>query len=153
MRFIADAMLGRLARWLRLLGFDTLYCPDLDDAGLLKLARKERRLILTRDTRMGKRDVADRLLIESDNVMEQAAQVIRELGLRLPGEGRCARCNGELELVGERAEVRDSVPEHVYRNFSRFHRCARCGNIYWEGSQYRRLMEAVEGLKKDARIV
>jgi uncharacterized protein with PIN domain len=151
MKFIADAMLGRLARWLRLLGFDTLYYPDISDQKLLKLARQHERFILTRDTHFLKKDVTDCLMIRSDDVAEQVSQVLEELGLAVPGEGRCANCNGLLEDVKNKAGVRDSVPEHVYLAHNRFQRCAACGNLYWEGTQYRRLRHRIEEIKQSAR--
>jgi uncharacterized protein with PIN domain len=140
-KFIADAMLGRLARWLRLMGFDTLYFADIDDRELLKLALKEQRVILTRDTAFPKRDIGDLILIKSDDPYEQLEQVIREVRPETPREMRCANCNGTLSEVQRKEEVADSVPEFVYLNHSHFLRCTGCGNVYWEGSQYRKLKE------------
>lgn len=150
MRFIADAMLGRLARWLRLLGFDTLYFADIDDGELMKLARKEDRLILTRDSQMNKKDIPGLLLIRSDDAMEQALQVVGDLMLRLPAEGRCANCNGLLEDVRDREDIRDFVPDYVFHAFHRFRRCSICGKVYWEGTQYRRFKERVEEIARAA---
>jgi uncharacterized protein with PIN domain len=147
MKFIADAMLGRLARWLRLLGFDTLYYPDISDQRLLKLAVRHGRLILTRDSHFRGKDC---LMIDSDHVAEQVSQVIRDLRLEIPGEGRCANCNGALEDVSAREEVRDLVPEHVYIAHSRFQLCSGCGNVYWEGAQYRRLRAMRREMTKPA---
>ncbi len=138
MKFFADSMLGRLARWLRLLGFDTLYVADISDQQLLRLAVKEGRFILTRDSHFARRGIRDCMLIRSDEVFEQVAQVLKELGLAVPAGRRCANCNG---LLGEapKEEVAGSVPDYVYLNHDRFLRCSDCGNLYWEGSQYRRL--------------
>lgn len=144
MRFIADAMLGRLARWLRLLGFDTYYVPDIDDAELLRQARKEGRFILTRDSHFRRKDITDCLFIESDDVMEQVEQVLGELRLSPPPGGRCANCNGLLEEVPDKDAVREAVPEYVFHAHNRFERCTRCGNVYWEGTQYRRIREIME---------
>lgn len=146
MRFIADAMLGRLARWLRILGFDTLYYPDITDRVLLKLARQEGRFILTRDTHFLRKDVGDCLLVTSDGLEEQVSEVMKALGLGLPGGSRCANCNGELREVLDKQEIADAVPEYVYLNFNHFQRCLQCGNVYWEGSQFRRIKQRVADL-------
>jgi uncharacterized protein with PIN domain len=146
MRFIADAMLGRLARWLRILGFDTLYCPDITDRRLLRLAREEGRFILTRDTHFLRKDVGDCLLVTSDGLEEQVSEVVKALGLRPPGESRCPNCNGVLREVLDKQDIADAVPEYVYLNFNRFQRCLQCGNVYWEGSQFRRIRQRVADL-------
>lgn len=146
MRFVADAMLGRLARWLRLLGYDTLYQPGITDRELLGLARRDGRVILTRDTHFLGRGIEDCLFVRSDDVDGQLSQVIGELGLGPPGPSRCANCNGVLRDVGDKAEVSGAVPEYVYLNFHRFMKCAQCGNVYWEGSQFQRIRRKVREL-------
>lgn len=155
MRFIADAMLGRLARWLRLMGFDTLYYPDITDQRLLKLARQGERFILTRDTHFLRKDIKDCLLVNSNDIREQFSQVINALHLR-PGSdsseaSRCANCNGVLLGVKRKENMKDLVPEYVYLNFQHFQRCSRCGNIYWEGSRYRRLRSRLDEMMKHSR--
>jgi uncharacterized protein with PIN domain len=150
MRFIADAMLGRLARWLRLVGFDTLYFRDISDSVLLKIALKEHRFILTKDTHfLRMRSQKECLLITSDNPIEQLSEVIRALNPVFPERGRCAGCNGELLDVKTKTEIQNAVPEYVYMNYSRFLRCGDCGNIYWEGSQYRRFKEMLSCIMED----
>jgi uncharacterized protein with PIN domain len=144
MRFIADAMLGRLARWMRLLGFDTLYLPDISDRMLLKTARQQERFILTRDSHFLRADIDNCLHIKSDHVAEQLLQVMQDLGLTPLSDARCAVCNGRLEHVREKTSVRDSVPEHVYMSLNRFQRCTQCEKIYWQGSHYRNFMDTVK---------
>ena len=143
MRLVADAMLGRLAKWLRVLGYDTLYWRG-DDAGLVRLALAENRLLLTRDTRLPSRLPPGRtLLIESDHYEEQLHQVAGRLGLPLQIGRRCLRCNHPLEPAAK-AEVRGQVPEFVWDRHDRFARCPRCRRIYWEGTHYARMMATLE---------
>jgi uncharacterized protein with PIN domain len=144
MKFIADAMLGRLARWLRLIGFDTLYSPDIDDRTLLKIALQEERYILTRDSHFRRKDIENCLFIKSDSLHEQIAQVVSELRLGPGAEMRCPNCNGTLKAVGQKETIRDSVPEYVYMKFNRFHQCSICSNVYWEGSHYRNFMKIID---------
>jgi uncharacterized protein with PIN domain len=143
MRLVADAMLGRLAKWLRVLGYDTLYWRG-DDAGLVRLALAEDRLLLTRDTRLPPRLPPSRtLLIESDHYEEQLHQVADRLGLPTKIGHRCLRCNEPLEPVAK-AEVRGRVPEFVWQRHDRFARCPRCPRVYWEGTHYARMMATLE---------
>ena len=148
-RFIADAMLGRLARWLRLLGFDVLYYRDADDLELMRIARAEGRTILTRDTRLDRRmGSGASVLISSDHLREQLLQMrdLLDFGFAAP-QGRCDVCNGLLEEVADRCEVRDLVPEHVYRSSPAFFRCPSCGRIYWQGTHYRSFQEGLDALR------
>jgi len=141
--FIADAMLGRLARWLRFLGFDTLYYPDISDSRLIKIAREQDRLILTRDTRLVKiKAVRDYLLINANDSFSQLIEVIKSLGLKeVKPPGRCVKCNGQLREIADKTEVKDSVPEFVCLNFNTFLRCDNCGKIYWEGTHPQKFRE------------
>jgi uncharacterized protein with PIN domain len=144
--FIADAMLGRLARALRMLGLDTQYRPDIDDNELKMTALREGRVILTRD-----REVADTslpvtvLLVESDHVEEQLLQTARAFGIAPGGRlfSRCLICNVEVDDV-EKCEVRERVPEYVYETQERFSRCPSCGRIYWAGTHVERAREWLE---------
>lgn len=144
MKFIADAMLGRLARWLRLLGFDTLYYPDISDSNLLKIARQQERFILTRDTHFpGFKNLKEYLLINSNNTFEQLVELTKALNMEEFNSGRCVKCNGMLIPGIGKKNVRGLVPEHIYVQYNRFSRCKDCGNIYWEGSHIKRFREKV----------
>ena len=141
MKFVADAMLGRLAKRLRLHGLDVLYDPAADDNAVLRRALEEGRTILTRDTGLASRPLARNcLLIASDRVDEQEEQVLaatpRE-ALRAPLT-RCSLCNGLLEPV-DRDSVQNLVPDHVFRNTKTFVRCSACGRVYWQGSHAARM--------------
>jgi len=134
--FIADVMLGRLARWLRLLGFDTLYDTHISDSRLLRVAREQGRVILTRDTRLVRiKGVHDYLLIKANDPFKQILEVVHAFNLKdfLP-LSRCVVCNGELSKIPDKREIRDSIPDFVFYNFHNFLRCSNCRKIYWEGT-------------------
>jgi len=139
-------MLGRLAKWLRLMGFDVLYSPDIQDRELIKIAREQERTILTRDTRLVKsRGIKEPVFIESDDVFRQLLQMKDVLDFYDSAPlGRCERCNGPLSAVAQKKEIRDLVPDYVYHNFERFVQCQVCANVYWEGSHYRKIREKIE---------
>lgn len=144
-RFIADAMLGKLARWLRNLGFDVVYSQE-DDKKILKRAVEEKRILLTMDTGMPKKEWI--LVIESRDLIGQIKEVLKKLGLKLKPDRffcRCNLCNAELKPVKKEA-VKNSVPEYVYKNFNEFYMCPVCQRVYWSGSH---LNEAMLWIKKN----
>ena len=146
-RFLADAMLGRLARWLRILGYDAEYFPGEDD-DLLRLARREGRVLLTRDTRLlRRRPLPPHLFIQSDHVMEQLRQVVTALRLdpTVPPARRCVCCNAVLE-PRPKPEVFGLVPEFVWSQHETFWACPACQRIYWAGSHRQRMEEAIKNL-------
>jgi len=147
-RFFADAMLGRLARWLRVMGYDCAYVSNIDDAEFARRAAAEDRIILTRDRLLcERRAVRDRFVfITSDMLNAQVAQMRSAFGLDASGFlTRCLRCNILLEVLQKEAVV-PSVPAYVSRTQERFSCCAGCGRIYWGGTHKERMREEVERL-------
>jgi len=134
-RLLADGMLGTLAKWLRLLGYDTYFDPALDDHALARLARAEGRILLTRDRALAARRGLQSLFVQEENLEAQIAQVVRALGPPSGLEPRCAVCNGELAFV-PKAAVRSFVPPYVFHTQSEFRRCTACGRIYWRGTHW-----------------
>jgi hypothetical protein len=133
-------MLGRLTRWLRILGHDVVYFRVIDDADLVERARRENRVLLTRDTRLVQRRAArGAVLVESPHIEQQLRQMLRVAGPALlggePGR-RCPECNERTHAV-EKSSVRGGVPPYVYRTQSRFRRCGSCGRIYWRATHVR----------------
>lgn len=147
-RFVADAHLGRLARGLRLLGFDTLFANDPGDRELARVSAEEGRILLSRDRALLRRSrITHGLWIASVRPREQLAYVIDRLdlsGLFRPFT-RCTVCNGDLALVPARG-LEAELPPRVLAAFASFWRCGGCGRIYWEGSHYERLHRFVEQL-------
>jgi uncharacterized protein with PIN domain len=148
-RFIADAMLGRLAKWLRALGYDVAYERKIEDAALLARARAEGRRLLTRDAYLvRRRDLPPgTVLVRSDHLREQLAQVVAELGLSVDRYRftRCIDCNTPLTAVARDA-VRDIVPQYVFETQARFGRCPGCGRVYWPGTHWARMRERLDQL-------
>lgn len=144
-RLVADAMLGRLARWLRALGYDTVYDPQLDDAALARRARAEGRWLLTRDRQLASRRGVRALLIDSDRLSEQLAQVLRYLPPpACPPFARCVACNTALEEI-DRASAEGRVPEYVWETQDRFFLCRGCGRVFWRGTHWRQMWERLIG--------
>lgn len=150
-RFLADEMLGSLARWLRIMGYDTMYARDISDEEVLGRARREGRKVLTRDHQLAERSGKDGLLIESDNLEEQLAQVATTYHLGLDeGMTRCTLCNGALREMRE--DEGDRLPPTVRSQRERPYVCLDCGQIYWKGSHWTRINERLDrvlGLRSD----
>jgi uncharacterized protein len=140
MNFIADAMLGSLAKRLRLLGFDVLYDHTFADNEILRLALEQGRVILTRDTGLAARPLArNHVLIKSDHVDDQIQQVLEVFSPLAAGPlTRCSVCNQQLFPL-DRDSARDRVPEHVLRTVTKYFECRGCGRVYWEGSHVRNM--------------
>jgi uncharacterized protein with PIN domain len=136
MKFLADGMLGRLAKWLRILGYDTAYDPQADDHTLVRIARAEGRILLTRDTSLARRRGLQAILIVSQEVTDQVRQVLATCHLD-PSDAfsRCAVCNVPLESI-DRAVAQARVPPYVHLTQDRFHRCPQCERIYWRGTHW-----------------
>ncbi|HUI68292.1 MAG TPA: Mut7-C RNAse domain-containing protein [Nitrospirota bacterium] len=141
MKFIADVMLGKLAKRMRLLGFDVLYDRTLDDNEIIRLSLEQKRIILTRDTELAGRPLAaNRVFIRHDAVKDQLRQVIDALMIEsAPGPlTRCSLCNDTL-LPITKQDIKDLIPNYVYVNYDGFLRCISCGRIYWEGTHVRNM--------------
>jgi uncharacterized protein len=150
-RFVVDVHLGRLARLLRLLGFDARWSNDLDDETLAAIGESEHRVVLTRDRGLLKRRrVTHGLFVHAERPIEQAAEVVvrLDLGRRLAPFTRCLRCGAELAPV-DKAEVMDRLEPLTRRRVDAFRRCQGCGQIYWRGSHHARLTQVVERIRAD----
>ncbi len=146
-RFLVDTMLGRLATWLRILGYDAEYFRG-EDTALVTRARETGRILLTRDGGViRRRRLPPHLFILSDHVSEQLRQIVRAFQLT-PGDPprrRCPRCNAVVE-PRSKAEVAGRVPEFVWSQHETFWACPSCGRVYWAGSHRRRMEEAIRAI-------
>jgi uncharacterized protein with PIN domain len=150
MKFIVDSNVGRLARWLRMAGFDTLFINDLDDNRLVRLALSEGRVLLTKDTQILKRRVATTgrltvILIESEEVKEQLRQVLGtlNLGSQIKPFTLCLECNQPL-VARNKEEVKDLVPPYVFKTQTQYMQCPACQRIYWRGTHWQRMSRELE---------
>lgn len=149
-RFVLDVHLGRLARHLRMLGFDAVWEGDADDAALAATSARERRILLTRDRGLLKRRaVTHGYCVRSSAPAQQLAEVIRRLDLAraIAPFTRCIRCNGALAPV-EKAEVADRLPPRVRERHQSFRRCGGCGRVYWAGTHHERMSRVVAALRE-----
>lgn len=146
-------MVGRLAKYLRMAGYDVAYYNDADDDLILDIAVREDRVVLTRDTMMLKRKqfsngILGSVLIADDNLDEQLLQVCSALGLELePDLVICLECNSLLEDV-DREDLQGKVPPYVYRTQENFKYCANCGRYYWRGTHYDHIKKYFKSLKQ-----
>jgi uncharacterized protein with PIN domain len=155
MKFLADQMLGKLAKWLRYLGYDTLYPPTMDDDKLVKICRVQHRILLTRDRNLANStnkhyDLPGVYYIESDNPDLQLSQIIQDLNLKFDDSvlTRCGECNDRIIEVNKE-QVEGKVPKGVYDRQDKFWWCKNCKRYYWRGSHYDQILAKIELLKND----
>ena len=143
-KFIADVMVGKLARWLRVLGIDVAYSNTYEDDEIVRIASAETRIVLTRDTGLAARRSPVRfVLIQSDDYAEQVDQVIREFSLRdFKVFTRCLECNVVLTPVSKET-VFDRVPPYVYLTQERFALCPSCNRVFWHGTHADQMLKRI----------
>ncbi len=150
-RFLADVHLGKLARYLRMLGFDTLLAKDgVADGELSRLAARQRRMVLTRDRALlMRKEVTRGCYIRRGRPREQLAQVIRrlDLGDSLRPFTRCIRCNEPLQGPLPKAQVWQQLPPRTREAFAEFWRCSACAKLYWRGSHFARMQAIIQALQ------
>jgi uncharacterized protein with PIN domain len=150
LKFIADAMLGKLARWLRIVGYDVVYEPFISDDDLIARAIQERRIILTMDRKLTERESAkNSLLIKSHSYKEQLKQVVTHFNIDYKSGifTRCLVCNKPLDRV-EKEKIRDRVPPYVYSTQDEFDICQQCGRVYWSGTHRIKMLKMLDEILK-----
>lgn len=148
-KFILDCHLGRLARYLRMLGFDALFYGHCSDARLVEISLQQQRIVLTRDLDLLKRRALTHgYYVRATRPLKQIEEVIRRLQLQnsFTPFSRCTVCNGTLVKV-EKEKVAEQVPHSSLKHFCEFKRCSNCGRVYWKGSHYERMRRLVTWLK------
>ena len=138
MKFILTKELGRLAKWLRILGFDADYFNQDNISTLIIRALRDNRVILTRNHRLPKSLGLKITTVQAERVKEQVAEVLKALQIKLSSDRmftRCILCNEELVSV-DREKVKDRVPEYVFKTQENFVSCPKCNRIYWQGTHW-----------------
>ena len=147
-RFVADVMLGRLAKWLRIAGFDVLYSNRFTDDELVDISNVEGRMLLSRDTRLLiRKAVREFIFLKSQDIQKQLRQVFEILHIsQLPSPlTRCLSCNDSL-IETSRESVRERVPPFVYQTQSHFKSCPGCGKIFWAGTHRSAVIQTLQKL-------
>lgn len=147
--FVVDEMLGKLAKWLRLLGFDTIYIKSVDDSYLVNQAFRAQKILLTRDTKLIERKhIPKYILIRSDDYMEQLKEIIEGNNIRPDPNlffSRCLLCNTELRVVSKEM-VKLRVPDYVYETQAEFFVCPKCDKVYWNGTHIENVKRKLKGV-------
>lgn len=150
-RLIFDEMLGRTAIWCRIFGVDSMYVINADDSEIIKKAKQENRVVVTRDRELaGRCRMADvkSVLLKDEKLEAQLNQLKSELGniFTFPENTRCPACNGELKIVAK-DKIKEKIPANVYLQNDRFWMCKECSKVYWEGSHWVNITRIFKNIK------
>jgi uncharacterized protein with PIN domain len=151
MKFLVDFMLGRLCKWLRLLGYDASYFLSDKKSDLIYQSLKEGRIILTRDHHLSKNKAIKLIIINSDSFEEQLNQVFSKLNIKVNPDNiftRCLVCN-EVLLEIDKEKVKDKVPSYVFQTQEEFSYCPSCQKVYWKGTHWDLANQLLEKFKRE----
>ncbi len=149
MKFVADGMLGKLSRWLRILGYDVKYSNDLDDCQLVTVSKKEKRVLLTRDLELYKQATAkgiDTFYLEGRTGEEELAELAKRFGINLDIDittSRCPKCNTRVRSI-PKEHATDKVQKSTFAYYNEFWECPKCRQIYWQGAHWTRIRRTLE---------
>ncbi len=150
MKFVVDKMLGRLAKWLCILGYDCVYFRQDKKIELVYISLRGDRIILTRNTRLAKKKNLKLLFIKSELIKDQLEQVIKHFNLRIDQSEiltRCLICNEKLKIV-KKELIKDKIPAYVYDTQEEFAKCLVCNKIYWKGTHWDNIIEDLQKIQK-----
>jgi len=148
MKFAVDGMLGKLTRWLRMLGHDVIYSVQLDDNQLLGLAKAESRVLLTKDLELYRRAISkdlDAFYVEGKTEPERLAEVAGRYALELAVNmcnSHCPVCNTLLE-ASDKEDLKELLEPNTYEHYERFWKCFNCGQIYWQGAHWKQILSTL----------
>jgi hypothetical protein len=153
LKFLTDGMLGKLTRWLRMLGHDVEYTGSTDDRELIKKAKEENRILLTRDVELYRQGVAkgaEAFLIDNPNQTANLATLAKRFDFKLEvsmESSRCPKCNSRIKAVSK-ANIADKIPSSTSSNYDEFWQCQGCGQVYWRGAHWKRIEKTLTEAKK-----
>lgn len=153
-KFLTDGMLGKLTRFMRILGFDTLYLKDASDDELLNIAQKDNRILITRDQELYQRAIKmglSSILITEVDIEKQLSQIMLKLNINLDLdilETRCPICNTKLEQIPKN-EIKNLVPKKVFNMHEDFWICPKCNKVYWMGSHWKSINQTLLNAKRE----
>jgi uncharacterized protein with PIN domain len=153
MKFVVDCMLGKLAKWLKILGFDALFFSRIEDDELLAIARRDGRILLTKDTGMiQKAKHAETLFLESEEWQDQVRQVLEhfELWEKVNPHTRCIDCNVKLKNLPKK-NAKNLVSSFVFEHADAFALCPNCGRVFWRGTHFKDMEAQIEEILNKKR--
>lgn len=148
MKFLVTKELGKLCKWLRILGFDVEYFKSANISSIIVNALREERVLLTRKTDLGKHPGIRTIIVKSDDFKKQLQQVINTFSLPVKKErvfSRCLVCNEKLDLR-PKEKVKHKVPPYIYNKHQKFMQCNKCGRIYWQGTHWQSVNKIIKKL-------
>ena len=149
MRFVVDGMLGKLTRWLRLLGHDVEYSNNMEDKDLIGIAKKEKMVLLTRDFQLYQQAVGkglDALYVEGQTEPERLAEISKRFSIRLEVDmkiSRCSKCNTIVKPI-LKEKIADKVEKNTLAHYDEFWMCPKCEQVYWQGAHWTRIGKILE---------
>ncbi len=155
-RFVVDVNVGRLAKWLRVMGYDTVFPKEGDDNDLVRIALREGRILVTRDSGIGRRRAVRQgqmrvVQIVDDDLRSQLRQLVRDLGLDLEGGfSRCVRCNVPLHPVAKE-DIADRLPPYVFQSQCQFMECSQCRRLYWRGTHWSNMVSQLDEVYREEK--
>ncbi len=153
MKFLADAMLGKLSRWLRMLGQDVVYSTELTDDQLLSQAKTESRVLLTKDFELYQRAMSRGLegfYLQGKSEAEHLAELSKRFGLPLDmdmDKSHCPRCNAKLQAA-TKDQIQGEVEANTFLYYNQFWKCPNCGHVYWQGAHWKQIQETLTRAKQ-----
>jgi uncharacterized protein with PIN domain len=153
LKFITDGMLGKLTRWLRMLGHDVVYTGPMDDKELIQKAKNERRILLTRDKELYQHAIgrgAEAFLVEGETNGEKLANLAKRFEFELEIDAtisRCPKCNTRIKLASK-TEIADRIPQTTASYYNEFWRCPNCQQVYWRGAHWKKIEKTLTEAKR-----